>query len=368
MADPISVGDGHQAAGAEALLHGPFQRQGLVRRALPFAVVFVLAAASLGLPPGPKSAVDALVAVALLAAASAAVLLPWSRLPAGLTVLVPLTCTLSVFMMIMSARGATSGVGTVILAPLIWTALYHRRWESAAVVAAIVAVQVITSMTPVAEPAATTVRRVVFWALLGALLSVATHDLRGRLQRLVAAREELVRQTVALEAAAREQALTDPLTNLPNRRGFEAFIANRPRRRPFVILVLDVDGLKRVNDTEGHAAGDLLLVKVAEVVRQAMRRGDVLARLGGDEFAAYLIDAGQGDGCRVAERMLDALAAPDRALTARVSIGVAVGAANDEADEVYAAADAAMYRAKRAGGMRYETALCGLAPVLPLRS
>jgi diguanylate cyclase (GGDEF)-like protein len=485
---------------------------------LPFAVVAVLAVASLALPPGPKSPVDALVAGALLAGAGLALLLPWERVPAGLSVLVPLVWTLSVLMMVMSARGPSSGVGVVVLAPLIWTALYHRRWETAVVVAAIVAVQVVTSLTPVVEPGATIVRRVVFWALLGALLSVATHDLRDRVGRHVAAREEVLRQTVALQAAAEdlsatldpedvisratrlaaelvppsgtpgrraqygrveggmvtlaaqydetghliaedfpladhpylgqvlearrsmsvrfdagatgpavrdiieqlgvthgvyvpvvldgqidgvlwvsvrgaevtpelfeqckalghllelalanaitlrkanEQALTDALTNLPNRRGFEDFLANRPARRPFVILALDIDGLKQVNDTQGHRAGDVLLVHVADLVRQTMRRGDVLARLGGDEFVAYLFDADESDGCLVAERMLDSLSPADQSFTASVSIGVAVGTAQDDADQVHAAADAAMYRAKRAGGMRYQTALSRVLP------
>jgi diguanylate cyclase (GGDEF)-like protein len=517
VADPVRVAPGPDQS-VPAALQGPFDRQGLARRVLPFAVVAVLAAASLALPPGPKSPVDGLAAVGLLAVAGVALLLPWARVPASLSLLVPLTCTLSVLMMVMSARGPSSGVGIVVLAPLIWTALYHRRWESAVVVAAIVAIEVVTSLTPVVEPGATIVRRVVFWALLGALLSVATHDLRDRVRRHVAARDEALRQTIALQAAAEEltatldpedvisratrlaaelvspsgtpgrraqygrvdqgmvtlaaqydetgdliaeefpladhpylrqvleagralsvrfdagatgpsvrdiierlgvthgvyvpvvldgqvdgvlwvsvrgvevtpelfeqckalghllelalanaitlrkaneEAFTDALTNLPNRRGFEAFIANRPGRRPFVILALDVDGLKQVNDSRGHSAGDALLVQVADLVRQTMRRGDVLARLGGDEFAAYLFDADESDGCRVAERMIDSLSPGDETLTASVSIGVAVGAAGDDADKVYAAADAAMYRAKRAGGMRYQTALSRVLP------
>jgi GGDEF domain-containing protein len=75
-----------------------------------------------------------------------------------------------------------------------------------------------------------------------------------------------------------------------------------------------------------------------------------------------LFDADESDGCRVAERMIDSLSPGDETLTASVSIGVAVGAAGDDADQVYAAADAAMYRAKRAGGMRYQTALSRVLP------
>jgi signal transduction histidine kinase len=92
-------------------------------------------------------------------------------------------------------------VGIVILVSLVWTALYHRPWESACVVAAIVAVEVITSLVPVAAADAVIVRRVLLWGLLGALVSVATHGLRQRIahsQRDAAVLQEQLREvTVA---------------------------------------------------------------------------------------------------------------------------------------------------------------------------
>ena len=126
----------------------------------------------------------------LLLAAPAAFLLPWPRLPAWATVFVPLLYTGSVLALILAA-GATSGVGIVILIPLAWTALFHQRWESACVVAAIVAVEVIISLTPVAVPSPVIARRALLWALLGALISVATHGLRDRTGRSQAERERL---------------------------------------------------------------------------------------------------------------------------------------------------------------------------------
>ncbi|MBV8161749.1 MAG: GGDEF domain-containing protein, partial [Acidimicrobiia bacterium] len=151
-----------------------------------------------------------------------------------------------------------------------------------------------------------------------------------------------------------EQALTDPLTGLLNRRGFEQLMDNRPGRGPFAVLALDVDGLKRVNDTLGHDVGDAMLTTVAHAVQEVMRRGDVLARLGGDEFAAHLFDAGEDDARHAATRMLAALASA----TAHpgVSIGIACGDLDDDPHHVHVAADAAMYRAKRAGGRRLELA------------
>jgi signal transduction histidine kinase len=160
----------------------PFQGPSLWPRVLPFAAVAVLAEASLALPPGPHSGSAVLASVLLLVATAAAFLLPWSRLPDWTPVIVPLLYVGSVLALILAA-GSTSGVGIVILMPLIWTALFQRRWDSAAVVVAIVAVEIVVSLVPAAAPAGVILRRVIFWASLGALISVATHGLRQSIQR-----------------------------------------------------------------------------------------------------------------------------------------------------------------------------------------
>jgi signal transduction histidine kinase len=170
-----------------------FQEPGLLVRAGPFAVVAVLAEASLALPPGPQSPWAVIASAVLLLAVAAAFPLPWSRLPAWLPVIVPLAYTGSVLALILAA-GATSGVGIVVLIPLVWTALFHRRWESACIVAAVVVVEVIISLTPVAVAGAVIARRVLLWALLGTLLSVATHGLRDRIARSQAERDRLQSQ------------------------------------------------------------------------------------------------------------------------------------------------------------------------------
>ena len=160
----------------------PFQRPGLWARVAPFAVVAVLAEASLGLTSASESGPAVLASVLLLLLSAAGFLLPWPRLPGWMPVLVPLTYTASVLALDLAA-GSTSGVGIVILIPLVWTALFHRRWESVCVVAAIVTTEVIVSLTPVAVPDAVIVRRAIFWTALGALISIATHGLRDRIQR-----------------------------------------------------------------------------------------------------------------------------------------------------------------------------------------
>ena len=160
----------------------PFRGRGLAARVLPFAVVAVLAEASLALPPGSTSELAAIVSVVLLAATAAAFALPWARLPGWAPVLVPLCYAGSVLALTIAA-GATSGVAIVALMPVAWTALFHHRWESACVLAATLVSVLVFSLVPVAGPAAVVARRVVFWGALGILISVATHGLRRRIQR-----------------------------------------------------------------------------------------------------------------------------------------------------------------------------------------
>ena len=106
-----------------------------------------------------------------------------------------------------------------------------------------------------------------------------------------------------------QAAHTDPLTSLANRRGLEQLVRERRGRRPFVVLAIDVDGLKHVNDRHGHAAGDELLLSVANSAGSILRTGDVLARVGGDEFAAVVFDSDEASGASVAARILEGVRA-----------------------------------------------------------
>jgi diguanylate cyclase (GGDEF)-like protein len=118
------------------------------------------------------------------------------------------------------------------------------------------------------------------------------------------------------------------------------------------VLFLDLDDFKRVNDSLGHAAGDELLVAVAERLRQAMRTSDTVARLGGDEFAVLLPGSGEEAVAR-GQRLVEVLRAPfevaGRAVRAAVSVGVAVGARGSDPETLLRHADIAMYAAKGAG-------------------
>jgi diguanylate cyclase (GGDEF)-like protein len=165
---------------------------------------------------------------------------------------------------------------------------------------------------------------------------------------------ELALRNALAHELLQDMATTDALTGVANRRSFEQLMTQHPGRRPYAVLVLDVDGLKAVNDTYGHLAGDRMLVEVAASLTRVMRRGDVLARVGGDEFAVFAVDADLEAGREIAERMLLALSRARIVGGApRASIGVAVGTEGDDALEVFGAADAAMYAAKREGGERF---------------
>ena len=149
---------------------------------------------------------------------------------------------------------------------------------------------------------------------------------------------------------------TDPLTGLANRAHFTAALgtelARQQRHGGHVgVLVMDVDGFKRINDECGHAAGDAVLTAVADQLRWGLRTEDLVARLGGDEFAVLLVEADDAAAESVACNLEAAL--DEWARSHRVRVGFSLGAATSDprrpssAPALVAAADAAMYAAKR---------------------
>lgn len=169
-----------------------------------------------------------------------------------------------------------------------------------------------------------------------------------------------------LNLRLRYEATHDALTGLPNRTFFferleKALAAGEGQR--FGLCYLDLDGFKTVNDSLGHAAGDRLLVEVADRLQScATAPGEMVARLGGDEFVALTTGPGtEREVDELAARIMNALLAPisvdGRELTVRGSIGIVEGPAGERsAAEVLRSADITMYRAKSAGGNRFELA------------
>ncbi|SLN13522.1 Diguanylate cyclase DosC [Roseivivax jejudonensis] len=157
--------------------------------------------------------------------------------------------------------------------------------------------------------------------------------------------------------AAEEQAQTDMLTGLCNRRALERELDRLAGRgAPFAVMLIDLDCFKAVNDGHGHAAGDRMLRMVSDVLRGNIRRGDVAARPGGDEFVLLLPEPPSQDALRgLAERLIAEIEAPvasdDGPLRISASIGIAChpGGAIEGPERVLDCADAALYKAKAAG-------------------
>ena len=147
-------------------------------------------------------------------------------------------------------------------------------------------------------------------------------------------------------------ATTDSLTGLANRRAFEDRLRERltaPEPDPFSVLMLDVDGLKRVNDAGGHRTGDAVLRRVAQVLRDSLRKEDLVSRWGGDEFLILMPGIDRVGAVSLARRISGTLLSPVDALSPiSVSIGTAACPGDGRsAEELLAAADREMYAEKR---------------------
>ena len=165
----------------------------------------------------------------------------------------------------------------------------------------------------------------------------------------------------SLEQALRRMSSTDVLTGLLNRRGFlevaerEWALAAR-RGGDLLLLYVDLDGFKEINDTFGHAAGDHLLQEVAELLRRSFRATDVLGRIGGDEFVVFAVDALQDTEASLTERVEEAVRRSNEETERPYALSLSVGALRAPAGapasigDLLAEADRRMYETKRQRG------------------
>ncbi|MBE0508455.1 MAG: diguanylate cyclase [Marinospirillum sp.] len=169
-------------------------------------------------------------------------------------------------------------------------------------------------------------------------------------------------QDISAEEAARIRieylALHDALTGLPNRAAFNQMLDNfqqQPSSLPHLLLFIDLDGFKPINDTLGHEAGDEALIKVAQRINKLLGKNDFAARLGGDEFVLLLHQRGQQQAAEdFARQLLDLLSQPMQLTAKTASMGASIGALPFMPDtqsnsELLTRADHAMYAAKRDG-------------------
>lgn len=167
------------------------------------------------------------------------------------------------------------------------------------------------------------------------------------------------------EVRHKQAAFIDPLTGVPNRRGFGERAAKvlahcRAEQRPVAVLLFDLDHFKRINDTFGHQIGDDILVRFCRIAQGQLGAHDIFARLGGEEFACLLADTAQAAGFAVAERIRrDFEALQQTVHESRVHATVSIGMANSvdagsELTRLLGAADKALYRAKAKGRNRVE--------------
>jgi diguanylate cyclase (GGDEF)-like protein len=189
----------------------------------------------------------------------------------------------------------------------------------------------------------------------------------AELQARVRVHHKLARTIRELEMSRRalaEQATTDPLTRLQNRRAFfqegrQGFALSQRSRHSLSVMELDIDHFKRVNDRYGHQAGDRVLTRIARLLSRMSRSVDTVARIGGEEFAIILPETDRGGAAVLAERIRAAAAdmpfhACGRPISLTISIGVATSG-NDDADSITALlgiADRRLYVAKKRGRNR----------------
>jgi diguanylate cyclase (GGDEF)-like protein len=267
------------------------------------------------------------------------VALPWRRLPEFLKIGPPLLFLLVAFRLPELAEVRTASGAAFIFLPVFWLAMFGTRLE---LTAGLMAVAVgLFAPLPASRAGEDLVQAAVMTgiaAAAGFALHQGFAQIRNRAERL-----ELL-------------AGTDPLTGLANRRTWEERVPGllasaRDDRVPACVVVVDIDHFKLFNDGRGHQEGDRVLREAASAWRRRIRQTDLLARVGGDEFAVLLAGCSVEAASGIARRLssLD-----DMPVTA--SAGVAEWDGRESPGDLFARADAALYRAKAAGRDRVEFA------------
>lgn len=187
-------------------------------------------------------------------------------------------------------------------------------------------------------------------------VEVSARDELGQLARYF---NEMTTELKKSRRALEELALTDPLTGLYNRRGFTSLMGHQlevalRNQSKLTVVYADMDNLKALNDAHGHAFGDKALMNVANFLKGALRRSDIVARIGGDEFAIALVDHQEGDPAAVRQRLLDLIRrhnTQERRFPAPIALSIGVIMADPkqgtDVERLLAEVDHLMYEDKR---------------------
>ncbi|WP_421906135.1 diguanylate cyclase [Mameliella sp.] len=183
-------------------------------------------------------------------------------------------------------------------------------------------------------------------------------DIRDEMGLLMRGTNGMAASIERRQAEAQVAILTDPLTGVANRRGFDAHV---PDTGTGAVVFIDLDHFKRINDTLGHVAGDEVLKETTRAIQGELRQRDVLARFGGEEFVIWLPEAGSEDAWRVGERIraviADSLNVNGQPVTA--SVGLAAGEGHTAIKALLKRADGALYAAKGSGRNKVAESVAG---------
>jgi len=177
--------------------------------------------------------------------------------------------------------------------------------------------------------------------------------------RLIPRQHNMLLENISLKIESERRSITDPLTQLGNRRLLEFRIkdivaASRRSKEPFSIILLDVDYFKKYNDTYGHADGDELLVKLSKILVDCSRDQDLVIRYGGEEFLLVLPRTDVHQAIFVVDRISSRI---QQETKVTISAGIAMHAEDDEFEHLLRSADRAFYDAKKGGRNQYKLAL-----------
>jgi diguanylate cyclase (GGDEF)-like protein len=331
----------------------PLEGEGVWLRLCPWVAAGVLAFALVPLLPNATTEPANLIAGALIPViVVVAIFVPWERLPTWPQAALAMVPFLSVALIRSVQESTESAYTPVALLPVYWFALYGTRPQLLISVALVGVTLAIPS--PAVDGDAypvTEVGAALLWMVIAGISGLTI--------------SELSRQRERLQARLGQQAMTDALTGLPNRRAWDEELDRELGRAsrtgdPMCVVLMDLDHFKQFNDRYGHQAGDEHLKQAANMWRARLRGTDLLARYGGEEFAIVLTATSIPRAREVIEGLRETVPGIET-----VSAGIAEWDGEESGASLVGRADHALYEAKRTGRDRIVAVPVGAAESRP---